>query len=42
MRINGWEYYNHAAVPTTAPHENPNMNPIEDGAVWSIVRTDDE
>ena len=36
MQINGWEYYNHAAIPTTAPHENPNVLPIEDGSIWNI------
>lgn len=36
MQIDGWKYYNHAAVPTTAPHETPHMNPIEDGAIWNI------
>lgn len=36
MNIDGWKYYNHAAIPTTAPHENPNMNPIENGAIWNI------
>ena len=36
MRIDGWNYYNHAAIPTTAPHENPYMTPIEDGTIWNI------
>lgn len=36
MRCEGWMYYNHAAVPTTAPHELPNMNPIKDGSIWHI------
>lgn len=34
MRCEGWMYYNHAAVPTTAPHELPNMNPIKDRSIW--------
>ncbi len=34
MRIDGWKYYNHAAVPTTAPHEEPNLIPINDGSIW--------
>lgn len=21
MQIDGWKYYNHAAIPTTAPHD---------------------
>ena len=36
MQIDGWKYYNHAAVPTTAPHRSPNMSPIEDGSIWDI------
>ena len=36
MRINGWEYYNHAAVPTVAPHEEPNLQPVEDNSIWKI------
>lgn len=36
MKIDGWEYYNHAAIPTTAPHENSNIHPIEDGSIWNI------
>lgn len=34
MQINGWQYYNHAAIPTTAPHEIPDISPIKDGSVW--------
>lgn len=34
MQIDGWKYYNHAAVPITAPHETPNIAPIEDGSIW--------
>jgi len=34
MQIDGWKYYNHAAIPITAPHENPNIAPIEDGRIW--------
>lgn len=36
MRIDGWRYYNHAAVPTTAPHEEPNIGPIEDKSIWNL------
>lgn len=36
MQIEGWKYYNHAAIPTCAPHETPNINPIEDGSIWRI------
>lgn len=33
--IVGWKYYNHAAVPTSAPHNDVNIAPIVDGSVWS-------
>ena len=36
MRIDGWRYYSRAAVPTTHPHEEVNMLPIEDGNIWKI------
>ena len=36
MQIEGWKYYNHAAIPTTAPHEEPDLQPIEDGAIWQM------
>lgn len=36
MQIEGWKYYNHAAIPTTAPHENINSLPIEDGSIWKL------
>lgn len=39
MQIDGWKYYNHAAIPTTAPHGEPNMVPLNDGSVWKIGRT---
>lgn len=32
--IDGWKYYNHAAIPTCAPHEMPDLTPIENGAIW--------
>ena len=31
-----WKYYNHAAIPTTAPHKDPDLLPIEDGSIWKI------
>ena len=34
--IPGWKYYNHAAIPTTAPHENPDLTPLKDGRIWHI------
>lgn len=36
MEIKGWKYYNHAAIPSTAPHEEPNVKPIEDKSIWNI------
>lgn len=36
MQINKWKYYNHAAIPTTAPHEIPDITPITDGSIWKI------
>lgn len=34
MKIEGWEYYNHAVIPVCAPHEQPNLNPIKDRTIW--------
>lgn len=31
-----WEYYNHAAVPTTAPNEKVDLEPLIDGSVWKL------
>ncbi|MCQ2211393.1 MAG: hypothetical protein MJZ34_14000 [Paludibacteraceae bacterium] len=31
-----WKYYNHAAVPLGAPHEEPDLEALEDGSVWGI------
>jgi len=36
--IDGWKYYNHAAVPSTAPHLEVNIEPIRNGSVWRINR----
>lgn len=36
MKTSEWLYYNHAAIPTTAPHETPDLTPISDGSIWSI------
>ena len=32
--IEGWKYYNYAVIPTTAPHEEPNLEPLLDGSIW--------
>ena len=37
MQIDGWKYYNRAAVPKTSPHEIPDMRPVESGDVWKIA-----
>ncbi len=34
MNVEGWKYYNHAAIPTTLPHEDVNLQPIIDGTIW--------
>lgn len=34
MNIDGWKYYNHAAVPTCPPHEIPNLDPVNNGTIW--------
>ena len=36
MNIKGWKYYNHAVVPTCAPHETPDLAPISDERIWSL------
>lgn len=35
-KIPGWKYYNHAAIPTVAPHEMPDLAPVNDGSIWKI------
>lgn len=32
----GWHYYNHAMIPTTAPHEDPDITPIKNNTIWSV------
>lgn len=36
MKIDGWAYYNNAAMSTQCPHEEPDTTPITDGRIWSI------
>ncbi len=36
MEIEGWKYYNHAAIPTCAPHEKPDLSPVKDGRIWKL------
>lgn len=39
MSVNGWRYYNHAVIPTTPPHENPDVSPLADGSIWHVGGT---
>ena len=34
MEIQGWRYYLHAAIPTCAPHEIPNLEPVFNGQIF--------
>ncbi len=34
--MKGWRYYNHAALPTTPPHQEPDLTPIEDRSIWAL------
>lgn len=36
MDINGWKYYNHAAISMCAPHEIPDLTPINNKTIWKI------
>ena len=36
MVIDGWRYYNHAAIPTTPPHETADLSPIQDKTIWQM------
>ena len=36
MKVFNWKYYNHAVIPTTAPHEEPDLEPVKDGSIWNI------
>lgn len=36
MQIDGWKYYNRAAIPTTAPHEPVNMEPVNNNSIWQM------
>jgi hypothetical protein len=36
MEINGWKYYIHAAIPTTAPHEKADIRPLMDKTIWKM------
>lgn len=32
-----WRYYNHAAIPTTSPHEKVDESPLQSGRLWKSV-----
>lgn len=34
MSVKGWKYYNHALIPTCAPHEEPDVTSVVDGLIW--------
>ena len=34
--IKDWQYYKHCVISRLAPHETPNLKPIEDGSIWHI------
>ena len=34
----GWRYYNHAMLPTCAPHESVDPAPLRDGSIWVPVQ----
>ena len=34
--MTGWTYYNHAMIPTTMPHEEPDLTPLQTGELWNI------
>ena len=36
--MDGWRYYNHAMVPTCAPHEEADTSVIESGEIWQHER----
>ena len=37
MHIDGWRYYNHAAIPIGLPHESVNTTPVLDGSIWKLT-----
>lgn len=36
MNVKGWRLYNHAAIPSIPPHENPDIRPIENKSIWRL------
>lgn len=37
INMNGWKCYNRAAIPVCAPHEKPDMIPVENGDIWKLT-----
>lgn len=35
--MNGWKYYNRAAIPACAPHEEPDLTPVRNGEIWKLA-----
>ena len=36
MVESGWRYYNHALIPTCAPHELPDVSVLDNQEIWNI------
>lgn len=36
IMANGWKYYNHALLPTMAPHKNVDTKLLQNGEIWQI------
>lgn len=36
MIIDGWKYYNHAAIPAGAPHAEVDISPVENKKIWEL------
>ena len=36
MKIDGWNYYVHAAIPSTPPHVEVDVKPVNDGRIWNL------
>lgn len=42
MKITGWKYYNHSAIPDLPPHVQVDVNPIQNGSIWNLTSTKGE
>lgn len=36
MKIDGWRYYNHAAIPSTPPHIDVDLTPLQNSDIWKL------